>query len=180
MRILTRSTLCFVLVACSSSTPVIPTSTTPTTSTTVPAATTTTPPVTTTKPDATPPLLAGHEIRDVRVGDRVLRLAIADTPGLRATGLMGVTDLGNLDGMLFYWRHTPDDGFWMKDTVIPLDIAWFDMDGSFIGLASMVPCDKDPCISYSPGDGIDYRYAIEADPGDLDWIDEDTMILYTD
>lgn len=109
-----------------------------------------------------------------------MRLAIADSPSLRATGLMGVSDLGDLDGMLFYWRHNAEGGFWMKNTLIPLDIVWFNMDGLPVGRASMVPCESDPCPSYSPGDGLEYRYAIEANPGDLDWVTDDTTIAYTD
>ena len=127
-----------------------------------------------------PPQLEDSELREVAVGDMELLLAIADSPGLRATGLMGVEDLGDLDGMLFFWRHEASSGFWMKDTLIPLDIVWFDESGAFVGRASMVPCSESPCLRYVPGEGIDYRYAIEANPGDLDWVTEDTRIVYTD
>ena len=146
--------------------------------TTVPAS-----PSTTGSPSAEPqipPALEDSELREVSVGDRELLLAIADSPGLRATGLMGVYDLGDLDGMLFFWRHEASGGFWMKDTLIPLDIVWFDQSGAFVGRASMVPCTESPCRRYVPGEGIDYRYAIEAIPGDLDWVTRDTRIVYTD
>lgn len=127
-----------------------------------------------------PPQLVDHDIRDVTVGDRTLTLAIADSPTLRATGLMHVTDLASLDGMLFYWRHTAHEGFWMKDTVIPLDIVWFDADGRFVGRASMVPCEVEDCPTYAPEGDPDYRYGIEARPGDLDWVSDDTVIVYSD
>lgn len=127
-----------------------------------------------------PEELSVFPVKEVVVGDRVLALAIADDPGLRALGLMGVSDLGDLDGMLFFWRHDGDD-MWMKDTIIPLDIVWFNEDGSFKDRASMVPCPRgEPCPTYAPGDGYDFRYAIEAEPGTLDWIDESTVISYTD
>ena len=129
---------------------------------------------------AIPPQLADHLVRQVEVGDRNLTLAIADSPELRAQGLMGVTGLGDLDGMFFYWRHDASGGFWMKDTLIPLDIVWFLEDGSYAGRASMEPCTTDQCPTYDPGPGIDYRFAIEAKPGDLDWVDESTMIVYED
>jgi len=116
----------------------------------------------------------------VVVGDQLMLLAIADSPGLRAQGLMRVTDLGDLDGMLFYWRHEASGGFWMKDTLIPLDIAWFNEDGTYAGTASMVPCTEDPCPTYSPEGDPDFRFAIEARPGDLDWVDESTVIVYSD
>lgn len=130
-----------------------------------------------------PPQLADHDIDLVVVGDRVLLLAIADSPDLRAGGLMLVEDLGDLDGMLFYWRHEASGGFWMKDTLIPLDIVWFNEDGSYAGRDSMVPCtaaSDDDCPIYSPEGDPDFRFAIEARPGDLDWVDESTVIVYED
>jgi uncharacterized membrane protein (UPF0127 family) len=127
-----------------------------------------------------PPQLENSELRVVSVGERELLLAVADSPGLRVTGLMDVEDLGDLDGMLFFWRHLADGGFWMKDTLIPLDIVWFDVDGAMVGGASMVPCVTETCPIYEPDWDVDYRYAIEANPGDLDWITETTRIVYTD
>jgi uncharacterized protein len=132
-----------------------------------------------TDPDV-PPQLADVDLDRVIVGDRLLLLAIADSPALRGRGLMGVTDLGDLDGMLFYWRHEASGAFWMKDTLIPLDIVWFDEDGAFVGRASMVPCTTPTCPEYSPGGDVDYRYAIEANPGALDWVDGSTVIVYED
>lgn len=155
------------------------------------ASTSSTPPVESPSPSSTapasdisvPPQLVDHEVREVQVGDRMLTLAIADSPSLRARGLMEVESLEGLDGMLFYWRHDAGgNGFWMKDTLIPLDIVFFLEDGTFAGRASMEPCPPDTatCPSYDPGDGVDYRLAIEANPGDLDWIDESTVIVYSD
>ena len=125
-----------------------------------------------------PPQIAGYDVQDVRVGDRTMLLAIADSPSLRSQGLMGVTDLGDLDGMLFFWRHD-GDSFWMKDTLIPLDIVWFNEDGTYKDRASMVPCTEDPCPTYAPDD-LDFRFAIEAPTGALDWISVTTTIHYSD
>lgn len=127
-----------------------------------------------------PEQLADHDLDMVIVGDRLMLLAIADSPALRAQGLKQVTDLGDLDGMLFYWRHEASGTFWMEDTVIPLDIVWFDEDGSYVDRASMVPCTEEPCPTYAPVGDPDFRFAIEARPGDLDWIDESTRIVYSD
>lgn len=125
-----------------------------------------------------PPQLLEYSVAMVQVGDREMLLAIADSPSLRAQGLQGVTDLEDLDGMLFFWRRD-GEAFWMKDTLIPLDIVWFNADGTFKGRASMTPCPEDPCPTYAPDD-FNFRFAIEANPGDLDWIDESTVILYPD
>ena len=125
-----------------------------------------------------PPEIASYDVQSVQVGDRMMLLAIADNPGLRSQGLQGVTNLEDLDGMLFFWRHD-GDSFWMKDTLIPLDIVWFNEDGTYKDRASMAPCTEDPCPTYAPAD-LDFRFAIEANPGDLDWIDESTAIVYSD
>lgn len=125
-----------------------------------------------------PPQIADFDVQEVRVGDRTMLLAIADNPSLRAQGLMEVTNLGDLDGMLFFWRHD-GDAFWMKNTLIPLDIVWFNEDGTYKDRASMVPCTEDPCPTYAPDD-LDFRYAIEAPPDALDWITASTVITYSD
>jgi len=125
-----------------------------------------------------PPQIADYRVKEVQVGDKVLTLAIADNPSLRAQGFQGVTDLEDLDGMLFFWRHD-GDSFWMKDTVIPLDIVWFNEDGTYKDRASMVPCTENPCERYAPAD-LEFRYAIEANPGDLDYITSSSVITYTD
>ncbi len=126
-----------------------------------------------------PPQIVDYEVRHVQVGDRVLVLAIADSPGLRSQGLQGVTDLEELDGMLFLWRHD-GDSFWMKDTLIPLDIVWFNEDGTYKDRASMVPCVEDPCPTYAPESGLAFRFAIEAPLGSLSWITKSTTITYSD
>jgi uncharacterized membrane protein (UPF0127 family) len=127
---------------------------------------------------AVPPQIADYDVQSVQVGDELMLLAIADNPGLRAQGLMGVTDLGDLDGMLFFWRHD-GDSFWMKDTLIPLDIVWFNEDGTYKDRASMVPCTETPCPRYAPDD-LDFRFAIEAPTGTLSGITPSTVITYSD
>jgi len=90
---------------------------------------------------------------------------VADTPARRRRGLMEVTDLAGKDGMLFVFDADSDAGFWMKDTVMPLDIAFFDAAGGYVDGFTMMPCRADPCPVYTPG-GI-YRYALEAAAGRL-------------
>lgn len=136
-------------------------------------------PTTTTDGEITvPPQIADLDVQHVQVGDRTMLLAIADNPSLRRQGLMGVTDLGDLDGMLFFWRHDGDE-FWMRNTLIPLDIVWFNEDGTYKDRASMVPCTEDTCPTYAPDD-LDFRFAIEAPTGTLDWVGAETVIVYSD
>ncbi len=78
---------------------------------------------------------------------------------------MEVEDLGGLDGMLFAFPHPAVNRFWMKDTLIPLDIAFFDEEGALLGVLSMEPCVEDPCPTY----GLDQPslWALEAPAGTL-------------
>lgn len=165
-----------VVAACSSSEDEVATTTSAEVSTT--AAVAQAPTTTGVEPPSIPPQIEGFDVQDVLVGDRTLLLAIADNPSLRRQGLQHVTDLEDLDGMLFFWRHD-GDAFWMKDTPIPLDIVWFNEDGTYKDRTSMVPCVEAPCPTYAPDD-FDFRFAIEADPGTLDWIDATTVIVYSD
>ena len=135
-----------------------------TTSTTLPPSTTTTlPPTTTTTLNVGD--LADWEVGTVVVDGVELMVAVADDPGERAQGLMGVDDLGSLAGMLFVYESDTQGGFWMKDTIIPLDIAFFAADGSLVNLQTMEPCQADPCPLYYPG--ASYRWALEAPAGNL-------------
>ncbi|HMJ76648.1 MAG TPA: DUF192 domain-containing protein [Iamia sp.] len=97
----------------------------------------------------------------------VLCVLVAETPAQRQRGLMEVTDLGGYDGMLFRFPDDSDGGFWMKDTVLPLSIAYLDADGAVVSTADMDPCPPGTarCPSY-PADGP-YRMALEVEQGDL-------------
>ena len=96
-------------------------------------------------------------------------LWLADDGDERGRGLMGVTDLGDADGMAFRYGEARTGSFYMFQTPTPLSIAWFDPDGVFIGAADMEPCLDTPageCPRYSPE--LAYDLAIEVFQGDLD------------
>lgn len=83
-----------------------------------------------------------------RNGERVVVHAErADTAQERSQGLMGRTSLGEGEGMLFLFEAPVQQplSFWMKNTLIPLDILFFAADGTLVSSASMVPCTADPC-----------------------------------
>ncbi len=65
---------------------------------------------------------------------------LASTPAQRAQGLMFRRDLAGYAGMLFRWPGPTTEEFYMKDTVIPLSIAWFDGSGRYVSSTDMVPC----------------------------------------
>jgi len=95
-----------------------------------------------------------------------LLLAITDAQHQR--GLMQVTDatLGGYDGMVFRWDHDVDEQFWMRNTPMPLTIAYVDAAGHLVSAQDMAPCGDDPsCPSYPAG--RPYRFAIEVPQGGL-------------
>jgi uncharacterized protein len=63
------------------------------------------------------------------------------------------------DGMLFVFRRASVGGFWMKNTLVPLEIVFFDTRGRAVHRFLMAPCRKDPCHIYDPVK--QYRYALE-------------------
>jgi uncharacterized membrane protein (UPF0127 family) len=112
-----------------------------------------------------PSLLEGFGIQQIRIDSTALLVAVADTADLRRQGLMNLEDLGDLDGMLFVFQQDSSGGFWMKNTLIPLDIAFFAADGTFVDGFEMQPCTTNDCPSYTPTGA--YRYAVEVPLGDM-------------
>jgi uncharacterized membrane protein (UPF0127 family) len=63
------------------------------------------------------------------------------------------------DGMLFVFAEDTRGGFWMKNTLVPLTIAFFDAQGKRVRKLSMTPCRQASCPIYDPGRR--YRFALE-------------------
>lgn len=95
--------------------------------------------------------------------DALLSVDIADETEEQRRGLVGVEHLPADQGMAFVFDEPTDSMFWMKDTLIPLSIAFVDENDRVIGVRDMEPCLSDPCPSY--GVGQPYVLAIEANLG---------------
>ena len=112
-------------------------------------------------------LIGGDADADADAALRVTAV-VADTPDARSRGLMGVTEVPEGVGMLFAFPDAAGPerpGFWMRDTLVPLDIA-FAADGVVVGVATMQPCTAAPCPVTHPG--VDYDVALEVTAGALD------------
>jgi uncharacterized protein len=101
-----------------------------------------------------------------RPGRAELRVEIADSDAERRRGLMDRISLGADRGMVFLFEGPTDDGFWMKDTLIPLSIAFWDGEERIVAMLDMQPCRASPCQVYSPG--VTYVGAVEANLGYFD------------
>jgi uncharacterized membrane protein (UPF0127 family) len=86
---------------------------------------------------------------------------VASTPEERDRGLMGVRELGKNDGMLFVFPGSVRAGFWMKDTLIPLDVV-FIAGGAIVEVDTMTPCRRDPCLVTRPAASFDAALEVAA------------------
>jgi len=90
---------------------------------------------------------------------------IAADPDLRAQGLMYRDQLRPATGMLFFFPTDGVYGFWMKNTLIPLDMIWIDSDRKIVHIKTDVPpCKIEECPSYDPG--VPSRYVLELAAGE--------------
>lgn len=82
---------------------------------------------------------------------------IAATQAEREQGLMNRKSLGRDAGMIFVFDRPDLHAFWMKNTLIGLDMFWLDKTGKVVSLAESVPpCTADPCPTYPPTAAADY------------------------
>ena len=96
----------------------------------------------------------------LEVGAHKIRADVADTPVLRSQGLMNRLVLEEDCGMIFVFDDTKPRSFWMKETYLPLSIAYLDDQGVIINIEKMSPLDISSVKSASPA-----RYALEMNEG---------------
>jgi uncharacterized membrane protein (UPF0127 family) len=106
----------------------------------------------------------GPRVVITTVSDEVtVEVEVADDEAERARGLMGREALAQDAGMVFLFPDETEGAFWMKDTLIPLSIAFYDEDGRILRILDMEPCLQEPCPLYDPG--VAYRGALEVNQG---------------
>jgi len=95
-----------------------------------------------------------------------LAVGVADTPETRARGLMFRESLGDVEGLLFVFDEDERHAFWMRNTLLALDIAWLDSEARVVTIAADVqPCRLPPCPRFRPSRPA--RYVIETAAGRL-------------
>ena len=96
----------------------------------------------------------------LNAGLYVIRAEVVDTPETRARGLMHRESMAANHGMLFVFPEPGQHCFWMKNTLIPLSIAFLDDQGTIVNMADMQPRSEDHHCSAGP-----VRYALEMNQG---------------
>ena len=96
----------------------------------------------------------------IKVGPHPLRVEVVVTDEDRSRGLMHRKSLGANDGMLFIFDEPGYHSMWMKDTLIPLSVAFLDANGVILNILDMEPHTLHPNMSAGPS-----IYAIETNKG---------------
>lgn len=93
-------------------------------------------------------------------GMHIIKAEMALTPEQHQIGLMHRTSMGSNEGMLFVFDRPGQQCFWMKNTLIPLQIAFVADDGTVVNLAEMTPQSLDSHCSTRP-----VRFVLEMNTG---------------
>jgi uncharacterized membrane protein (UPF0127 family) len=102
----------------------------------------------------------GFKTSRIKVGPHPLKVEVADSDPQRMQGLMHRTALGKDDGMLFIFDELAYHSMWMKNTLIPLSVAFVDAEGRILNILDMEPQTLDSHMAAGPA-----RYAIETNKG---------------
>jgi uncharacterized membrane protein (UPF0127 family) len=96
-------------------------------------------------------------------GEVRVDVSIAETREAKARGLMGVEEMDPDTGMVFLQDEPARISFWMKDTLIPLSIAFWGSDRRIATILDMEPCRTSTCPTYDPE--IEWVGALEVNQG---------------
>ncbi|HLC66607.1 MAG TPA: DUF192 domain-containing protein [Candidatus Nanoarchaeia archaeon] len=97
-------------------------------------------------------------------GPAYVRIEVADTQTAWERGLMGRAELADNAGMLFVFPSEKIHDFWMKDTLIPLDMLFFNSDLKLVNIKHNAPsCKEDPCPTF--GSEKSSQYVLEVKSG---------------
>ena len=100
----------------------------------------------------------------LRIGAHRLKVEVAQTDAQREKGLMFRKQMGRDDGMLFIFDEPAYHAMWMKNTLIPLSVAFLDAQGTILNILDMEPQTLDSHAAAGPA-----VYAIETNKG---WFEE--------
>ena len=96
----------------------------------------------------------------LNAGMHIIQAQVAQTPEQRSIGLMNRQTMGTNEGMLFVFEQAGQQCFWMKNTLLPLSIAFLADDGSVVNIEAMQPRTLDSHCSKKP-----VRFVLEMNEG---------------
>ena len=116
------------------------------------------------RPDEAARAFAGAPRAVVRMpSGRSLVAVVADTPERTMYGYMFRREVKEDEGLVFVYPEAGVHPFWMKNTLVPLDIIWMDEAFEVLHVETAAPCKADPCPSY--GTPRISRYTLELKAG---------------
>lgn len=122
------------------------------------------------QPAATAPAATQTPVQAAATGPRIIfpdhytvRLEIAADDDTRQQGLMYRDRLPEATGMIFIFTQPGEYPFWMKNTLIPLDLIWIDAGHKIVHVGhNLPPCKADPCPNYPPNAIASYVLEVPA------------------
>lgn len=103
----------------------------------------------------------GEKFVEISVKNNILLLEVAATDNQRATGLMNRDSLEENRGMIFVFEKEQSVSFWMKNTRIPLSVAYINKEGKILEIYNMKPYSLEPV----PSKRSSILYALEVNEG---------------
>jgi uncharacterized protein len=106
---------------------------------------------------------AKSDTRELTLHGHVFHVELATNDAQRELGLMHRNSLATDHGMLFVFPYDAPQSFWMKDTLIGLDMLFFNKDRKLVSMQLNVPpCKTDPCPVYPSGKPVVYVLELAA------------------
>jgi uncharacterized protein len=96
----------------------------------------------------------------LKIKGHAIRVEVANTPQTRQTGLMFRNNLSESQGMVFVYEAEDRHAMWMKNTLIPLSVAFIDRHGRIINIEDMEPQTEDTHMAAAPA-----AYSLEMNQG---------------
>ncbi len=112
-------------------------------------------------------------------GPAAFVVEVADDSQERQQGLMFRTELGPNRGMLFIFDQEEPQTFWMKNTLIPLDMVFISSAGTVVSVQRAIPCEADPCQLYPSGAPAIYVLEIAGGLADQLGIVQGTAVTFS-
>lgn len=106
---------------------------------------------------------------EIKINDLLTNIEVASNPNDRRKGLMFRKSLSEDHGMFFVWDYRKRQCMWMKNTYIPLNVAYIDTKGKILEIYEMLPLSEDSICSKKR-----VKYALEVN---LDWFKRNNVYV---